>query len=293
MCSDISACTPSRIILKHRTPYRLTTMDKYSEKAVANLEKIRANKPLIHNITNYVVMNFTANVLLAMGASPVMAHARNEVQEMAAIAGSLVLNIGTLSDPWIEAMIDAGKKASELETPIVLDPVGSGATQLRTSTARRIVEETSVSVIRGNASEILSLAGEQSQTKGVDSIHSVDEAAEAAKSLSRELKTTLAITGEIDLVTDGEQVLRVANGHSLMPLITGSGCAATSIIGAFLAVDDNPVTATATALAFFGVAGEKAGANSAAPGSFQVALLDALYTVSSEELAQQARISED
>ena len=268
-------------------------MDKYTEKAIANLEKIKANKPLVHNITNYVVMNLTANVLLAMGASPVMAHARNEVTEMASIAGSLVLNIGTLSDPWIDAMLDAGKKASELNTPIVLDPVGSGATSLRTSTARRIIQETQVSVIRGNASEILSLADDTSKTKGVDATHSVDEAAETAKTLSRELKTTLAITGEVDLVTDGEQVLRVSNGHALMPLITGSGCSATSIIGAFLAVDENPVTATATALAFFGVAGQKAGALTEAPGSFQVALLDAQYTVNSQDLEQLCRISED
>ncbi len=267
-------------------------MDNYAAKAVENIEKIRENKPLIHNITNYVVMNFTANVLLAMGASPVMAHAENEVADMAAVAGSLVLNIGTLSDPWIAAMLKAGQKASELGTPIVLDPVGSGATQFRTATAKEIIRQTKTSVIRGNASEILSLADENSKTKGVDSLHSVDEAADTAKQLAGELKTTLAITGAIDLITDGEQVLRVSNGHALMPYITGSGCAATSVIGAFLAVDENPVTATATALAFFGLAGEKAGAQTTAPGSFQVALLDALYSVTSEELKQKCLISE-
>jgi len=267
-------------------------MDNYTGKAVENLEKIRENKPLIHNITNYVVMNFTANVLLAMGASPVMAHAENEVADMAAIAGALVLNIGTLSDPWITAMLKAGQKASELGTPIVLDPVGSGATQFRTTTAKEIIRQTKTSVIRGNASEILSLADEKSKTKGVDSVHSVDEAADTARQLAQELKITLAITGAVDLVTDGAQVLRVSNGHSLMPFITGSGCAATSVIGAFLAVDENPVTATATALAFFGLAGEKAGAQTTAPGSFQVALLDALYSVTSEELKQKCLISE-
>jgi hydroxyethylthiazole kinase len=267
-------------------------MDNYAAKAVENLEKIRANKPLIHNITNYVVMNFTANVLLAMGASPVMAHAENEVAEMAAVAGALVLNIGTLSDPWIAAMLKAGQKASELGTPIVLDPVGSGATQFRTTTAKEIIRQTKLSVIRGNASEILSLGDENSKTKGVDSVHAVDDAADTARQLAQELKTTLAITGAVDLITDGDQVLRVSNGHSLMPFITGSGCAATSVIGAFLAVDENPVTATATALAFFGLAGEKAGAQTTAPGSFQVALLDALYSLTSEELKQKCRISE-
>ena len=267
-------------------------MENFAARAVENLEKVRENKPLIHNITNYVVMNFTANVLLAMGASPVMAHAENEVADMAAVAGALVLNIGTLSDPWIAAMLKAGKKASEIGTPIVLDPVGSGATQLRTTTAKEIIRQTKTSVIRGNASEILSLAEKNSKTKGVDSIHSVDEAADTASQLARELKTTLAITGAVDLITNGDQVLRVSNGHSLMPLITGSGCAATSVIGAFLAVDENPVTATATALAFFGLAGEKAGAQTTAPGSFQVALLDALYSVSSEDLKQKCLISE-
>ncbi|MBU2648886.1 hydroxyethylthiazole kinase [bacterium] len=268
-------------------------MDNLAAKAVENLENIKKNKPLIHNITNYVVMNFTANVLLAMGASPVMAHAGNEVSEMAAIASALVLNIGTLSDPWIAAMMTAGRKATELGTPIVLDPVGSGATTLRTSTARAIIEQTRTSVIRGNASEILSLSDAGARTKGVDTLHSVDEAAETAKELARALNTTLAITGAVDLVTDGVRVVRVANGHPLMPVITGSGCAATAVVGAFLAVDKNPVTAAATALAFFGLAGEKAGARAAAPGSFQVALLDALYTITPEELGQKCRLSGD
>lgn len=267
-------------------------MNSYTLNAAESLEKIRENNPLIHNITNYVVMNFTANVLLAMGASPVMAHARNEVTEMAAIAGSLVINIGTLSDPWIEAMIDAGKKATELNTPIILDPVGSGATTYRTATARKIIGETNVSVIRGNASEVLSLGDENSKTKGVDSLHSVEDAAATAGVLAGELGTTLAITGEVDLVTNGEQVLRVSNGHELMPLITGSGCAATSIIGAFLAVDNNPVTATASALAFFGSAAEKAAETATAPGSFQVALLDALYTFQADDLTRRCNITE-
>jgi hydroxyethylthiazole kinase len=274
-----------------RTPNRKTTMELSPEKLASNLEIIKQNGPLVHNITNYVVMNFTANVLLAIGASPVMAHAVNEVEEMAAIAGSLVLNIGTLSDPWIEAMISAGKKATELGTPIIMDPVGSGATTLRTATARKIVKETRLSVIRGNASEILSMGDTNSKTRGVDSQHSVDEATETAKSLARELNTTLAITSEVDLITDGVQVIRVTNGHPLMPLITGSGCAATAVIGAFLAVDENPMTATASALAFFGLAGEKAGAQASAPGSFQVALLDALYTLTPAELEQHCKIS--
>jgi len=268
-------------------------MSSFAQICAENLEKVRAVKPLVHNITNFVVMNSTANVLLAAGASPVMAHAANEVEEMAGFAGALVLNIGTLTDVWVDSMLLAGNKCSELKTPIVLDPVGSGATAFRTGTAKRIIEETSVSVIRGNASEILSLRNEDSKTKGVDSIHSVDEAAEAAKALAIELGVTLAITGPVDLVTDGKRVLRVANGHSLMPYVTGTGCAATAIIGAFVAVDKDPVTATATALAYYGLAGEKAGATSNGPGSFMVNLLDALYNLTPEDVKAGSRISAD
>jgi hydroxyethylthiazole kinase len=267
-------------------------MTALSEKAAKNLVALRKKKPLIHNITNYVVMNYTANALLAMGASPVMAHAHNEVEDMVAFAGALVLNIGTLSDDWISSMIKAGKKASQLDTPIVLDPVGSGATPLRTKTAKSIISETSIKVIRGNASEILSLRDENSKTKGVDSIHSVEEAAEAARNLAQELRTTLAITGPVDLVTDGTRILRVSNGHPLMGYVTGTGCTATATIGAFLAVDNDPVSATATALSFFGLAGEIAAETASAPGTFMIKLLDALYTITPEQLKGSCKIQE-
>ena len=267
-------------------------MKDLSKRAAENMMAIRENKPLIHNITNYVVMNYTANALLAMGASPVMAHAPNEVEEMVSFAGALVLNIGTLTDEWVAAMIKAGKKATELNTPIVLDPVGSGATALRTNSAKKIINETRVSVLRGNASEILSLSDADSKTKGVDSIHTVDEASDSAKALARELKTTLAITGPTDLVTDGDRVLKVENGHPLMACVTGTGCTATAAIGAFLAVDEDPVSATATALAFFGLAGERAGGQASGPGSFMIALLDGLYTITPEDLEAESRIVE-
>jgi len=260
------------------------------EKAAQNLAAVREKKPLIHNITNYVVMNYTANALLAMGASPVMAHARNEVEDMVSFAGALVINIGTLEDDWIASMTTAGKKASELKTPIILDPVGSGATTLRTNAAKTIIDETRLSVIRGNASEILSLRHEDSKTKGVDSIHSVDEAAQTATILAQELKTSLAITGPVDLITDGSRVIRVANGHPLMGYVTGTGCTATVTIGAFLAVDDDPASATATALAFFGLAGEVAGGKADAPGSFMIQMLDALYTITPESLREGCKI---
>ncbi len=260
------------------------------EAAARNLAAVREKKPLIHNITNFVVMNYTANALLAMGASPVMAHAPNEVEDMVALAGALVLNIGTLSEEWVDSMLKAGRKASALNTPIVLDPVGSGATPFRTQSARRIIAETGPRVIRGNASEILSLRNADSRTRGVDALHSVDQAADVAQALAGELQTVLAITGPVDLATDGRRVARVLNGHPLMGRVTGTGCTATAVIGAFLAVDPDPLRAAATALAYFGLAGETAAQKASAPGSFMIQMLDALYTITPELLEAGCRI---
>lgn len=265
-------------------------MTTFADKAGENLAAVRDKKPLIHNITNYVVMNYTANALLAMGASPVMAHAEKEVAEMVSFAGALVLNIGTLSDSWVEAMLIAAKRADELNTPVVLDPVGAGATALRTSAAKKILESADIRVLRGNPSEVLSLRHADSQTKGVDSLHTVEEAAKTARILAVELNTTLAITGPVDLVTDGNRELRVSNGHPLMSCVTGTGCTATALIGAFLAVDPDAVGAAATALSFFGLAGELAAETASGPGSFMIALLDALYTLSPEDLRKGCRI---
>lgn len=263
----------------------------WAGKTAENLRKIRENKPLIHNITNFVVMNYTANVLIAMGASPVMAHAENEVEEMVAFAGSLVLNIGTLNDRWVDAMVLAGKRATALGKPIILDPVGSGATGLRTAAAKRILTETTVSVVRGNASEVLSLGVTHVGGKGVDAIHAVDDAEAVAKELAGTLGTVVAITGPVDLVTDGERVVRITGGHCLMPVVTGTGCSATAVIGAFLAVDPDALSAAATGLAFFGIAGEEAGGRSAGPGTFMINMLDALYTLSPEEVAGRCRFT--
>ena len=254
----------------------------FCQRAADNLRRVREQKPLIHNITNFVVMNYTANALLAAGASPVMAHAENEVQEMVHLAGALVLNIGTLSDDWVAAMLVAGQAASERNTPIVLDPVGAGATRLRTEAAQRILGQTRVSIVRGNASEILALGDETATTKGVDAIHGVDQAEATAAALATSLGTVLAITGPIDLITDG---------HRLLPTVTGTGCSATALVAAFAAVDDDPVAAAATALAYFGLAGEMAGAESRGPGSFMINLLDALYLMTPEQLADGCRIS--
>ncbi|MCX8023494.1 MAG: hydroxyethylthiazole kinase [Syntrophorhabdaceae bacterium] len=264
-----------------------------ARRAWENLKTVRTKRPLVHNITNYVVMNYTANALLSCGASPVMAHALEEVEEMVTLAQALVLNIGTLSRTWVEAMIKAGKRANISGIPVILDPVGSGATRFRTDTARSILEEVSVKVVRGNPSEIISLYDDtsESKTKGVDAVHTVEHAQEVALHLSKKFKTTVAITGAVDLVTDGERQCRIYNGHAMMGSITGTGCTATAIMGAFLAVDEDPFMASCTSLAYFGLAGEKAAEKSGSPGSFQIALLDTLYEIGEEDIIQGAKIA--
>jgi hydroxyethylthiazole kinase len=267
-------------------------MPTIQQQAATNLAKLRETRPLVHNITNFVVMNFTANILLAAGASPVMAHAENEVEEMVGFARALVLNIGTLTDDWVDAMVKAGKKATSLGVPIILDPVGAGATALRTNAAKRILAETKVSLVRGNASEILALAGAQSNTKGVDASDSVNQATDQAIRMARELDVPVAITGPQDLITDGSRVIRVNNGHPLMGVVTGTGCGATAVIAALCSVDPDPVTAAATALGYYGLAGEWAAIGADGPGTFVPRFLDSLYNLTPADLETHVKISE-
>jgi hydroxyethylthiazole kinase len=267
-------------------------MTEYGRTAGEILERIRNARPVVHSITNYVVMNSTANVLLAMGASPIMAHAPEEMEDISRISSALVVNIGTLSKPWIEAMHLACRFAVVANKPVVLDPVGAGATSLRTTTATDIIEQTRPSVIRGNASEILSLSPQGGTTRGVDSMHSVDEAVEAARSSASSLGTVIAVTGERDLITDGKRSLVVTGGSRLMGAVTGTGCAASVIVGAFLAAETDAVVASASALAFFKLAAERAAAEAPYPGSFWIKVLDALYTITPADLESHARISE-
>src|SRR5205085_8775350 len=187
------------------------------------LRRLRERKPLVHQITNYVVMNETANATLALGALPVMAHAREEVEEMVALAGALVLNIGTLSAPWIESMLAAGKAASELRVPVVLDPVGAGATKLRTETAKRILADVDVTVLRGNPGEVATLVGVQAEVRGVESIGGGEGAAELAGEAARRFGCVASVTGPVDHVSDGEQALSVANGPERLAAGTGPG----------------------------------------------------------------------
>jgi hydroxyethylthiazole kinase len=257
------------------------------------LAELRERKPLVHQITNYVVMNETANATLALGALPVMAHAPEEVEEMVGLASALVLNIGTLSESWIGAMLLAGRAANERGIPVVLDPVGAGATTYRTETARRILDEIDVTVLRGNAGEVATLVGADAEVRGVESIAAGVEPAELAREAGRQLGLVASVTGPVDHVSDGERVLAVANGDPLLTAVTGTGCISSALTGCFLAVKPSePLEAAAEALAAFGVAAEDAAAWAEGPGHFHVRLYDALAAVRPEILDEHARIVE-
>jgi hydroxyethylthiazole kinase len=258
----------------------------------STLRTLRERKPLVHQVTNYVVMNETANATLALGALPVMAHAREEVEEMVALAGALVLNIGTLSPHWVEAMLMAGKAANARGTPVVLDPVGAGATSYRTETANQILDQVDVTVLRGNAGEVARLVGVEAEVRGVESIGVGGEPAELAREAAKTLGLVASVTGPVDHVSDGETVLAVANGHELLGAVSGTGCMSSALTGCFLAAKaDDPIAAAAEALAAFGVAGEDAAEGAKGPGSFHVNLYDALAGLSPETLDRRARIS--
>jgi hydroxyethylthiazole kinase len=257
----------------------------------ASLQGIRQGAPLVHNITNFVSMEVVANCLLALGASPAMVHAEEEVEDFVAIARALVVNIGTLSPPWVAAMMRAGGRASALGRPWVLDPVGAGATPYRTRTALELIERVPT-VIRGNASEILALAGAATgPTKGVDSSHSADEAVLAAQQLAQASGAVVAVTGKVDRITDGERWLEVNNGDARMTRVTALGCAASAVIGAVLTVERDPLQAAAQGLAIFGLAGERAAAAAPGPGSLRWRIVDELALLDEATVLAGVRIA--
>ncbi len=269
-------------------------MNDLQKQTIAFLERIRKTAPLIHNITNFVVMNSSANILLAAGASPVMAHCKQEVEEMVSLADALVLNIGTLQEDWIESMICAAKAATVKGIPIILDPVGAGATRFRTGAVNRIMDECRVSVLRGNASEIFSLGTSDIRTRGVDSsLAMTDDFVSAAREMAREKGCIIAISGEEDCITDGSRVFRVKNGQPIMTRVTGIGCGLSAITGAFCAVaGENLLEATAAAFGFYGLCGDMAIGESEKPGSFQVAFIDSLYAAEAADIEAGLRVRE-
>jgi hydroxyethylthiazole kinase len=256
-----------------------------------SLRRLRERKPLVHQITNYVVMNETANATLALGALPVMAHAREEVEEMAALAGALVLNIGTLSPHWVDAMLAAGRVANERGIPVVLDPVGVGATRYRTSTAQTLLEELEIAVLRGNAGEVATLVGVEAEVRGVESIAADGDPGELARVAASQLGVVASVTGPVDYVSDGTLIVAIANGDPRLAQITGTGCMSSAVTGCFAAVADSPFDAAVEALVAFGVAGEDAAIDAKGPGSFHVALYDALAALDPDTLDGRAKVS--
>lgn len=256
------------------------------------LEKVRRENPLVHNITNVVVTNFTANGLLALGASPVMAYAPEEVGDMAKIAGALVLNMGTLNSAAVESMIIAGKSANAHGVPVIFDPVGAGATPYRTEMADRIIREVKVSIIRGNAGEIANIAGEQAEVKGVDTGDIQKNPIDLAVMAAQKLQTIIAVTGEEDVITDGLTTYVGRNGHPILTKVTGTGCLLTSVIGAFAAVEKNLLVAVTSAVCTYGIAAELAAEKTVnqGPGSFQIEFLNQLAAVSDQEINEKSNV---
>ncbi len=255
-----------------------------------SLQAIRREAPLIQNITNFVSMDLVANGLLALGASPAMVHAKEEVADFAGITRALIVNIGTLTPPWVASMSKAIEAVNGKGKPWILDPVGVGATPYRTKVATELAS-LGPTVIRANASEVLALAGASlGPTKGVDSTHGSEEAIDAAKGLARQLGTIVAVTGAADQITDGDRILRVENGHPIMTKVTALGCLASAVVGAFLVVETDRLAATAEALAVYGLAAEYAAVDAEGPGSFRWRFLDKLAALDEATISDGVRI---
>jgi len=254
------------------------------EHLIRDLNLVRQKSPLVHNMTNYVAMNFSANALLAIGASPVMAHAVEEMEEMTAIADALVINIGTLDSQWIEGMLKAGIAMRRRGGMIVLDPVGAGATKFRTETAWKIIDACHPDIIRGNASEIMALTNSNIRSKGVDSIEDSFDALDSANVLAKLSNSIVTISGPIDYITDGNRVETISNGSPMMTRVTAMGCTASSMVGVFAAVNKDAFEAVTNAMAIMGVAGEIAAGKSAGPGTLLINFIDELYSLTPETL---------
>lgn len=274
-----------------------------NKRIIELLNNVKEKNPLVHHITNYVTVNDCANITLAIGGSPVMAEDINEVRDMVSLSSSLVINIGTLNSVSVGSMIEAGKRANELNIPVILDPVGAGATIYRTETSKRIISEVKLAVIRGNLSEIKTLYGMETKTKGVDACVSVStdgneltEEKELAKALANKLNIVIAITGAIDIITDGKTLYTVENGHKIMAKVTGTGCMCTSLIGSYLGAGDNNLLAALAGIVSMGIAGEIAYEGldkNDGTGTLKVKMLDAIYNLSEVVIMKRSKINEE
>lgn len=258
-----------------------------------HLQELRSKGPLVHNVTNYVVMNNTANALLALGASPVMAHAREELVDVVPLASSLVINIGTLSPYWIDGMLKAAELANKHEKPWVLDPVGAGISGLRNETVKQLLN-LHPTVIRGNASEILALHHfGRSGGKGVDSTETSDAALHAAREINQRYGSIVCVSGAVDYIVSGERTAKVANGDALMQKVTGLGCTSSAIIAAFIGLGQNIFKEAVTGVALTSLAGELAAKKAAGPGTLQLHLYDCLYNLDQDTVDNYLKLETD
>lgn len=264
----------------------------WAKKTNENLSNLRLKNPLVHNITNFVVMNSTANILLATGASPIMAHAKEELEDIVKISNVLVINMGTLDPYWVDSILTAGKYANQAGVPVVFDPVGTGASQYRTDTAKRIIDQIHCSIIRANAGEMMSLMGSTATVRGVDSTADSGKMKENLKSLAASLDTVLAMTGIVDHVSNGKSGAAIYGGHELFKKVTGTGCAISAICGAFAAVETDSFTAAVCAMNYYGIAGQLAASKSQGPASFSVNLVDQLFSMTPSSIDQLTHIEE-
>jgi hydroxyethylthiazole kinase len=275
-----------------------------NKKIAEALKSVRERNPLVHHITNYVTVNDCANITLALGGSPVMADDINEVCDMVSLASAFVINIGTLNSRTVEAMIEGGKRANKLNIPVILDPVGAGATSYRTEVAKKIIDEVKLAVVRGNLSEIKTLYGIKVQTKGVDSGEIIDDnadeftiAKEIAKDFAKKLGTVVAITGAVDIITDGSKVYTAHNGHKIMAKITGTGCMCTSLIGSYLGSVDDKLVAALAGITSMSIAGEVAYDNldktKEGTGTLKTKIIDAIYNLDAKTIIERGKINEE
>lgn len=274
-------------------------MNTYKNECTELIEKLRNTTPLVHHITNYVTVNDCANITLGIGASPIMADDINEASDITAISQALVLNIGTLNSRTIDSMILAGKKANELKIPVVLDPVGAGASKLRNQTVNKLLEQIKFSVIRGNMSEIRFIAGLNSTTKGVDASvtdieNSTHNGIDTAKTLANKLGCVIAITGAVDIISNGEHTICIKNGHKMLGNITGTGCMCSSLIGSFCGAATDYLIAAVSGILCMAIAGEIAFEKTGhlGNGSFHVAVIDEISKLDAEILHRRAKIYE-
>ncbi|WP_338032625.1 hydroxyethylthiazole kinase [Clostridium manihotivorum] len=279
-------------------------MMEINKKIAEALNSVRERNPLVHHITNYVTVNDCANITLALGGSPVMADDINEVCDMVSLASAFVINIGTLNSRTVEAMIEGGKRANDLNIPVILDPVGAGATAYRTEVAKRIIGEVKLAVVRGNLSEVKTLYGIEVQTKGVDSGEIIDGnadeftiAKEIAKDFANKLDAVVAITGAVDIITDGNTLYTAHNGHKIMAKITGTGCMCTSIIGSYLGSVDNKLLAALAGITSMSIAGEVAYDNldktKEGTGTLKSKIIDAIYNLDDKVIIERGKINEE